>query len=152
METAMTVAKRKFEATVYFGDERQSRVYAFHTQAELDAFLRGVDDAIGWDDYDVDNDTFNEYTLTSNPHRLNEVRGGIIYDEYTDAIQKHELVEVVRPYFQRRPTRIKIDNRLYRSLDGALAAAKHFANVSQQPIGIWELENYTWKLGYAPKN
>jgi hypothetical protein len=81
METEMRVEKKNFKVTVSFGDERQRKVYAFHTQAELDAFLRGVDDAVGWSDYDVDENTFSKYTRIANPHRLNEVRGGIIYDE-----------------------------------------------------------------------
>ena len=47
-----------FKATIAFGSSEEAReqtkdTYEFSTQAELDAFMLGVDAASGWMDYEV---------------------------------------------------------------------------------------------------
>lgn len=37
-------------------NEGKFSTYTFDTEAELNAFLKGIDEAIGWDDYFIDED------------------------------------------------------------------------------------------------
>lgn len=49
--------EKKFQTYIVFGEQVTSESipvhYAFYTQRELDAFLDGLDAAIGWFDYEI---------------------------------------------------------------------------------------------------
>lgn len=57
---------KPFKAVIYLGDDRKKTQRSFATQAELDAFMLGVDVTVGWMSYCIDQ------SLVTNTH-LREV-------------------------------------------------------------------------------
>lgn len=44
----------EYKITIIYGEEGQlEKQYSFKTMAELDAFLLGVDDTVGWMEYGI---------------------------------------------------------------------------------------------------
>jgi hypothetical protein len=58
----------------------------------------------------------------------------------------------VEPLFRRnrRKCQPNIDRRKYDSMPSALAAARHFANISQQTVWAGKKENGAYGIGYGP--
>ena len=51
------------KTTVYFGSDQQMQQRNFKTRAEFDAYLKGVDDSIGWSEYRISQKTADQCSV-----------------------------------------------------------------------------------------